>query len=208
MKVIDLTLPLNNQTVTCPGDPCISISKVLDFDKDNVNVTELKMGTHSGTHVDLPLHHLKDGCDAEMMNPDKFFGEAYAVCVKYNMEPIIDFEINPMMVKPNDILLFHTGWDRFAGTPDFFKGFPFFSDNLIDQCIRLGIKAIGTDLPSADSFDSGGCAHRRLLNEGIVIFEALANLKQLDGKRFTFYGFPLKITNGDGSPIRAVAILD
>ena len=41
----------------------------------------------------------------------------------------------------------------------------------------------------------------------IVIVESLANLDQLP-PRFTFIGFPMNITGRDGSPIRAVALLD
>jgi kynurenine formamidase len=39
-------------------------------------------------------------------------------------------------------------------------------------------------------------------------YENLCNLDKLFGKRFTFIGLPLKIRNGTGSPIRAVAILE
>lgn len=50
---------------------------------------------------------------------------------------------------------------------------------------------------------------RRLLQQGIITYTDLVNLDQLPpGKVFTFYGFPLKIKNGDGSPVRAVAILE
>ena len=40
-----------------------------------------------------------------------------------------------------------------------------------------------------------------------MIVESLANLDMLP-PRFTFIGFPMNITGRDGSPIRAVALLD
>lgn len=50
---------------------------------------------------------------------------------------------------------------------------------------------------------------RALLQKGIITFTGLANLHLLpENKSFMFYGFPLKIKEGDGSPVRAVAILD
>ena len=37
--------------------------------------------------------------------------------------------------------------------------------------------------------------------------EVLANLDQLCGKRFYYVGLPLKLRDGTGSPIRAIAWL-
>jgi kynurenine formamidase len=45
-----------------------------------------------------------------------------------------------------------------------------------------------------------------LLNNGIILFERLANTDKLP-KLFLFYGVPLKIKDGDGSPVRAFAVL-
>lgn len=50
---------------------------------------------------------------------------------------------------------------------------------------------------------------RNLLQSGIIIFGNLINVEKLPtGKIFIFYGFPLKIKDGDGSPVRAAAIYD
>ena len=50
---------------------------------------------------------------------------------------------------------------------------------------------------------------RELLGNEILTFDGLANLDELPlGDPFTFCGLPLKITDGDGSPIRAVAMFD
>ena len=50
---------------------------------------------------------------------------------------------------------------------------------------------------------------RRLLQNKIVTITDLVNLEKLPtGKKFMFYGLPLKIKDGDGSPIRAVAVIE
>ena len=46
-----------------------------------------------------------------------------------------------------------------------------------------------------------------LLAHDIISFENLTNTDQLP-PAFTFYGFPLRVRGGDGSPVRAVAIID
>ncbi|MHA7963236.1 cyclase family protein [Paenibacillus sp. CAU 1782] len=50
---------------------------------------------------------------------------------------------------------------------------------------------------------------RALLGSGILTYTGLQGLERLPvGKDFMFYGFPLRIASGDGSPVRAVAIID
>ncbi|TMV50144.1 cyclase family protein [Paenibacillus mesophilus] len=50
---------------------------------------------------------------------------------------------------------------------------------------------------------------RILLGHGIVTYTDLINMELLPfGKDFMFYGLPLKIKDGDGSPVRAIAIVD
>lgn len=49
---------------------------------------------------------------------------------------------------------------------------------------------------------------RKLLQSGILTITDLVNMDKLPtNKEFMFYGVPLKIKDGDGSPIRAFAIL-
>lgn len=50
---------------------------------------------------------------------------------------------------------------------------------------------------------------RKLLRAGIITMAGLMNMDKLPrNKPFMFYGVPLKIKDGDGSPIRAFAVLD
>ena len=49
---------------------------------------------------------------------------------------------------------------------------------------------------------------RALLGHGVVTYTGLMNLDQIPrGLEFTFFGLPLKIRGGDGSPVRAIALL-
>jgi kynurenine formamidase len=41
----------------------------------------------------------------------------------------------------------------------------------------------------------------------MIIIENLKDTDELTGKEFTLHAFPLNITGGDGSPVRAVAVL-
>jgi len=83
-----------------------------------------------------------------------------------------------------------------------------FRDQNIDKIIAEEIKRVKprfVGLSSEYEFDVD--IEKDLLNEDIILFERLANLAKLPAE-FMFYGMPLKIKEGDGSPIRAFAIIE
>jgi len=47
-----------------------------------------------------------------------------------------------------------------------------------------------------------------ILSHGIIPVEGLINLSELAGKRFFFAAAPLLLENGDGSPVRAYAVME
>ena len=81
-----------------------------------------------------------------------------------------------------------------------------FRDQNIDAALAEEIKKarpLFVGLSSAFEFDVD--IERDLLEAGIISYERLCNLEQLPPD-FTFYGLPLNIKGGDGSPVRAFAI--
>lgn len=82
-----------------------------------------------------------------------------------------------------------------------------FRDQNIDQTIAEQIKKARprfVGLSSAYEWDVE--IEKDLLKEDIVLFERIANTDQLP-EEFEFYGMPLNIKEGDGSPIRAFAVI-
>lgn len=83
-----------------------------------------------------------------------------------------------------------------------------FRDQNIDATIAEEIKKVRprfVGLSSKYEFDVE--IEKDLLKEDIVVFERIANTEQLP-QEFMFYGMPLKIKDGDGSPVRAFAVVD
>ena len=73
----------------------------------------------------------------------------------------------------------------------------------------FNLKGIGSDTISFDPVDSWELpVHHILLSKGLILIENLVNLKSLPKHNFAFSCFPLKIKNGDGSPVRAVGIVN
>lgn len=72
---------------------------------------------------------------------------------------------------------------------------------VLPRILAANPKFVGGELTEA--------LERALLGEKIITYTGLIHLEKLPkGQKFLFYGFPLKIKGGDGSPVRALAILD
>ena len=61
-----------------PGDPAPQRTMLSRMDDgDGYNLTAFSMCAHNGTHVDAPLHFLKDGKGVGAVALEKFIGPAY-----------------------------------------------------------------------------------------------------------------------------------
>ena len=50
--------------------------------------------------------------------------------------------------------------------------------------------------------------HHVFFPKGITVIEYLTNLDQIAAPRCRFIALPLRVTGGDGSPVRAIALVD
>lgn len=180
----------------------------------------LLMSDHGPTHVDA-LSHLDPDPAAptiDKMALDLFYGPA--VCVdltnKRPHEYINAADLDEALgrskvdVRRGDIFLLYTGtFNRLGGTSDYLSQYPGLDEGGSMWLVEHGVKTFGVDSPSPDNPISRTYpCHMMCREHGITHFENLANLDQVVGKRFTFMGFPLRIRQGTGSPVRAVAMLE
>jgi len=79
--IVDLTKPLNSSFVPYSTDryidPPLEFSDWSSLHREGFRVTQLSMGTQSGTHIDAPAHFLEDGALLEALSPDHLMGEYY-----------------------------------------------------------------------------------------------------------------------------------
>jgi kynurenine formamidase len=210
--IIDLTLPLAESTPIYHGDPELRKSWHTVDEETGCRVGKLELGLHCGTHVDAPLHVLNGGQGIGEMALSLFCGNAVVVDArKAEGQNIEASDIERVDIMPGDIVLFRTGWEERANTPRFFSGeWPGFAEGAVQLLHRKRVKSIGGDMPSADSpsgIRTGLRSHKCALKAGMPIFEALFNLHTIVGKRVIFIALPLRIVEGDASPVRAVAIV-
>jgi arylformamidase len=206
-KVIhDLSLRISSGMPVFPGDPQVLIERRFEILKDGCNLSRVTLGSHAGTHVDLPLHFISGGAGADTVSLENFIGRAFVQRFSWEGRAITASGITDFPSGKADILLVATGWDEKYGTASYYDGFPFFDSGLVDFMLENGVKALGTDGPSVDPAGSEPVFHRRALGAGLALIEGLTSLCHLQGKIVTFYAVPLKLAGCDGSPVRAFAV--
>jgi kynurenine formamidase len=112
-------------------------------------------------------------------------------------------------IGPGSRILLRTDWDAHAELPDYRTHFPRISRELAHWLVERGVWLVGVQTPSVASLSDREelrDVHQILLCGSIVIVECLAHLDQLP-TQVTFIALPLKVQAGDGSPVRAVAVI-
>ena len=225
MEAIDLTHTIHDEIQVFPGDPVPSISPGLTHEKDFCHVDLLKLGSHTGTHIDAPYHFLKDGQRIDEIPVERFVGEGVLIDVsaKSDRELIEPDEVERYEdeITQGDFVVFRTGRDRYFGTSKYYLH-PYLSAEGARLLVKMGVSLVGIDALNIDptyygSSDSDPSAkdlpdeekygypvHDILLSNNILIVENLCNLDKVKQVKGVYSFLPLKLKDSDGSPIRAV----
>lgn len=210
MRIHDISIPISSTMPTYPGDPAVSIEPFLQIAKgDNANVSRLSFGDHSGTHLDPPVHFVPGGKTVDQLDLNVLYGPARVVDMTRVEKAITAQDLQRAKLPKRAVrILFKTRnselWDRSG----FQKDFVAFAWDAAQWIVDHGIKLVGIDYLSAESFGaSEPKTHRILLGAGVIIVEGL-NLRNIAPGDYTLACLPLKIKDGDGGPARAVLIED
>ncbi len=195
-----------------PGSEPVELRSSADLVVHGFRELRLNMSTHTGTHIDFGFHIHDRGSNAETVPLTAFYGKAMVIdCrhqIRHGFIPVSCLHGRENEIKNTDFVLLYTGWSRFWGTGEYFKDFPVLDPDGAAYLSGFRLKGIGIDAAGFDEVASFELpVHRLLLLKGIHLVENLCQLDLLPRRDFDFCCFPLKINNGDGSPVRAVGIL-
>ena len=211
-KLHDISLPLGKDTLVWPGDPPIEVTPKLRIaNGDAANVSELRMGTHSGTHVDPPVHFVEGAPAIDQLSLDRVVGPALVVDLREANGPIGPVELEGLgLGREVTRLLLRTSnstlWRSLpVGFPD---AYACLSPEGAKWIVQNGIELVGIDFLSIEARGATGHpVHHILLENGVVIVEGL-DLGNVEPGTYTLVCVPLRVVDGDGGPARAVLIGD
>ena len=191
----------------------------------NIYITDtyLTLYNHMGVHHDPPNHIIKGGMSTDQFPLDRFFGKAKVLDYrdKPKDEPLMRSDFENKGIAADDIVIAFVGYDPPSGDEEL-PSYAYLSGEAAEYLASIPIKAFATDMPSTGSFHQyiknaqAGIMgsenylpeHYALLSKNIVNIEGLVNLESIvDEEYVVFVGFPLKIENGTGAPIRAAALV-
>lgn len=211
LKLVDLSQPITEGIPVYPGDPEFDMKRHADFETDGYNVCSLRMGSHTGTHIDAPLHFVRDGksIDAFPVQDFAFRGTVLDLRDMEPRQPVTVERLRPFQSRlaNADLPLLYFGWDRFWQEPEKMMAHPFLTGEAARWLVEQGARGVGTDGMSID--ETGGelfPAHDVFMSAGLFIAENLANLGRISADPALVLLLPLRLVGSDASPIRAVAV--
>lgn len=209
MQIYDVSVPLSDATPTYPGDPGIEISSWLTLEKgDNANVSLMKFGLHSGTHVDAPAHFIAGGAKVGSLPLENLLGEAEVVAVPDDVRVIDRSFVMGNCVRRSQRILFKTSNSAFWSNPQagFREDYVYIDPEAAAWLVETGIKLVGIDYLSVEQFKSNSFqTHHVFLSNGVVVLEGL-DLREVPDGVYELMCLPLRIAggSGDGAPARVV----
>jgi kynurenine formamidase len=213
--------------------PKVEINKISEYDEDGPFFAWnwMILGEHSGTHFDAPHHWItgKDYPDGftDTLDVQRLVAPVNVIdcSAQSNADP--DFLLDAAGVKAweaehgeinsGEWVVMRTDWDSRVGEDEFLntdEAGPHSPGPTVD-CIEYilskgivgwGTQCIGTDAGQAGAMDPPYPAHNLLHKNNCFGLASLANLSKLPAKGAILIATPLKIENGTGSPIRALAL--
>ncbi len=202
---IDISVPLRNAMVHWPSDPPVQIENVKDIEHGaSSTLSMISMGAHTGTHMDAPLHFIRQGIGIDKMPLDTTVGRARVIEI-HDSESIKPEELVRNRIRCGERVLFKTRNSSHVWQKDeFVEDFVFISDDAARFLVDRGVRLVGVDYLSVGSFKRGGSyVHKTLLSGSVWIIEGL-DLSHVKPGKYDLICLPLKLDQGDGAPARAI----
>jgi arylformamidase len=203
MRVYDVSIPLRPAMATYgdtePG-PKLRYHSLIK-EGQSANVSELSLGSHTGTHVDAPQHFLDNGIGVDQMPVDYLVGPAHVTeFTGAEHITVADLEAAGIPGSARRLLVKTTN-GRFIDDDAFHPEFVAFDDSAADWLAERFV-LVGIDYLSIERYHSSTHAvHNALLAKGAVILEGL-DLREVPPGEYLLVCAPLNVVGADGAPAR------
>lgn len=202
MVLIDISRKLYNGMPVWPGDTPFQYDLCSAIEEGEiVNIGQVQMSTHIGTHLDAPYHYNQEGKKISELELDLCIGKALVVDMS-GKDAIRPQDFETVSLQGFQRLLIKTNsWKDNLVFPDHIA---YLMPEMGSFLKEAGIRLIGVDVPSVDPIHSSELlAHHSLGKNGIHILESI-DLTHVREGVYELFAAPLRMVEADGSPVRAV----
>ncbi|MCP4758189.1 MAG: kynurenine formamidase [Planctomycetes bacterium] len=199
--LIDISPPISESLAVWPSDVAFSRSMHNTMESgDAINLTSIQTTLHLGAHVDAERHYVADGRDVAQWPLERFIGGCRVLHVPVSRGGLV----MPEHIPSTSALRVLLRTDTYPDSEQFNEDFAGIHPDTVDLLADRGVLLIGIDTPSVDRFaDHALPTHQRFGERGVTILEGL-RLGHVAAGAYELIALPLRITGGDGSPVRAV----
>ena len=210
----ELSHPIATGMQVYPGDPAVHIEPALLLARDGVDVAALRLGSHTGTHMDAPSHCIVGGRTTGAIGLQELVADALVVHLG-QLPPRATYGLAEMAAAldgglPDQlppIVVLDTGWAARFGS-DAALDHPALSADAAVELVRRGMHVLTVDTLSPDPTGVSGSGlpvHQVVLGADALIVENICGIEGLDSRiRIGFFPLPI---DADGAPVRAVAFV-
>lgn len=213
-RAVDLSHDLENGMTIYPGDPIPSFKRAKTIPDNGVTISELNVGSHTGTHVEGPLHFLEGGKSIDQFSVKDFIGEAVVGDFSFKAvgdgitEEDLVHVFNKLEIHEGDIVVCYTGCSEHWGDDSVTQNFTYLTPEGAKYLTSKKVRGVGIDFLSIEKIHSETHAtHKELLGHGLFIIESLSSeLRHFLGQRILLMAAPIKFKDGDAAPCRAIGV--
>ena len=167
-------------------------------------MSDVELMDHVGTHIEVPLHCLKEGADLAEVPVEQFVGDAVILDLTgaeaeggVTLAQVQAAAEAAGGVRAGDIVFCAMGPTKYFSTASL--------QWLVDQGMKLmGVDSGGVEL-SHDTTHAN-VNHLLLFRAGISVIENLAHMDRLTQSRVKAYALPVPVRGLDAFPLRVIAI--
>lgn len=193
MKIIDIS----QEVLSCniyPGDPSPKAERLMSMDEGEVyNLSNFSMCAHNGTHIDAPLHFVKDGKSIDELSCESMIGYCY---VAEHSGDVTADDANIIIKKA-----------RATGAVEriLIAGDATVTEGAAEVFANADLKLLGNEGQTVGPEDAPMKVHQILLGAGVVLLEGII-LKNVSEGKYFLSALPLNLKGFEGSPCRAYLI--
>lgn len=202
MKLIDISVPVTTGMFRFPRPDHVTVSVTEEgtYEEVDCRTSRIVMGSHSGTHIDAPMHMIKEGQSIDEVPLENLVGKARVLRIRKGPgEEIGPDSVDPALLDEPRIIL-DTGWHEHWGKDDYYQDYPRVTEGFANLLVEKGVKVVVVDLPLTLEI------HNIILGSGGCQVENVVGLDQITADKVELVALPLRIQGIDAAPARVIVI--